>query len=130
MFVNFTHEWQDLQLTVDSERLIFENLLLTILLALTNFGSNLKYFSIFHLSWSLNSVIISNKPTQYLLLLPPFLRLIKIIYMHTKQALTYLIESYYISYIILFSHRLTVKHYITLFHFNLCISLRSLHDFS
>ena len=41
MYVNFIHEWRDLQFKVDSERQIFKKLFMAILFTLSVFARNL-----------------------------------------------------------------------------------------
>ena len=74
--VNFIHEWRHLQFKIDSERQIFEKLVMAILFTLRVFARNLLrrsrrrnifIFSYWCLTWGLNSGFTSNKPTHYLL---------------------------------------------------------------
>ena len=61
--VNFIHKWRDLQFKVDSERQIFEKLLMANLFTLRVFARNLLRC----LAWDSNPGFSSNKPTHYLL---------------------------------------------------------------
>ena len=73
---NFIHKWWDPQFKLDSERQIFEKLFMAILFTLTVFAKNLFresrrknifIFAFWCLTLGLNSGLISNKPTDYLL---------------------------------------------------------------